>query len=168
MGEGNQLVCTLTDFIIGVQIMPKRRRKRSEYRGLFMEHPRYKRLRMITFLNHLKKLPNVARACKKSLLSKATVYKLRKEDPVFRKLWDENKEIGVQLVDDIILEEAIVYKDRKLLALAAKAYNPKYNEKQEGGVQIDFEEVRAQLNDTLVSALTKLARAPVDPNQITE
>jgi len=67
-----------------------------------------------TFLEYLKKRPNVQIACEKSDLSRNTVYRWRKEDLEFAKLMDEALNEGDQFECDMVENQLLtLIKEKK-------------------------------------------------------
>lgn len=53
------------------------------------------------FLEELENVPNVSLACKKTGLSRQTIYRWRKEDPGFKRRYDEALKSGMESVCDL-------------------------------------------------------------------
>lgn len=69
-------------------------------------------------LGHLKSIPIIEVACKKSNISRATYYRWRNEDPEFLRLSEKAKEEGIELINDMTESQLIaLIKDKKFQAV---------------------------------------------------
>lgn len=83
------------------------------------------------FLNELREVPNVTRACRALSLTRRLVYNHRRDDPDFREAWDEAIEEGIESLEDIATERAIRISDTLMIFLL-KGYKPEvYRERQD-------------------------------------
>lgn len=69
-------------------------------------------------LGHLKSVPIIEVACKKSNISRATYYRWRNEDPEFLRLSEESLQDGIELINDMTESQLIgLIKEKKFQAV---------------------------------------------------
>ena len=128
-------------------------------------------MRMITdiqktaFLEQLKKTPIVQVACEKTTLSRASYYRLRKEDENFKKQADEALLEGSLLVNDLAESQLITaIKDRNLTAIQLwlKTHHPQYANRLEvqGKVTVENEPLSNEQQELIKKALSLVGIIP--------
>jgi glutaredoxin 2 len=96
------------------------------------------------FLEELKKVPIVQVACEKTGLSRNSVYRWRKDDPVFAKKMDEAIAEGVAFVNDMSESQLLtLIKDKNYPAISfwLRHRNANYKDKLEITNKDDSEEL---------------------------
>lgn len=97
------------------------------------------------FLEQLREIPNVTRACRALGLTRRLVYNHRHDDPVFSAGWDEALEQGVESLEAVAAERAVTTSDILLMFLL-KGYKPEtYRERYDhtsGGAPIQVNPIQ--------------------------
>lgn len=81
------------------------------------------------FLDELREVPNVARACRVLGLTRRLVYNHRRDDEIFRADWDDALEEGVESLEAIALERAADKSDILLMFMLKGAKPETYRER---------------------------------------
>lgn len=75
------------------------------------------------FLNKLREIPNVSRACRLAKVSRMTVYRLKESDPDFAAAWADALEEGIETLEAKAFERAKRDSDTLMIFLL-KAHKP--------------------------------------------
>lgn len=83
------------------------------------------------FLDQLREVPNVTRACRVLGLTRRLVYNHRRDDADFALAWEEALEEGVEHLEQVAAERAIDKSDILLMFLLKGAKPEKYRERHD-------------------------------------
>lgn len=75
------------------------------------------------FLISLSRLPNVSAACRHAGISHGHVYNERRADPAFADAWNEAREVGLDLLEQIAHRRATVGEQRRIVRTTATTRN---------------------------------------------
>lgn len=95
------------------------------------------------FLAHLERWGSVIRAARLAHVDRKTAYKRRATDPAFADAWDAARRLGIEALEDSVVDRAR-RSDRLALAILAAEKPDKY-----GRVRIDLHALDAEIADRL-------------------
>lgn len=81
------------------------------------------------FLDELREIPNVTRACRRLSLTRRLVYNHRNDDPDFKQAWDEALEEGIEHLEEVAQERAVDKSDILLMFMLKGAKPETYRER---------------------------------------